>query len=92
MGTKATEIVAAVKHGGAPASSALAKLLVAGAVYPGNVSDVEALTSDFSPAAFGYPVAAVAWAYLEIHGADRYAGEDEKVARFVQAAVDGSLF
>ena len=92
MKTEDAEIVKAVKHGGIPASSALARLLAAGEAYPGDVSDVEALTGDFSSAAFNYPVAAVAWAYLETHGIGEYDGEDEMVARFVLAAVDGSLF
>lgn len=92
METRNAEIIKAVKRGGASASSALARLLESGESYPGNVSDIESLTSDFSSAAFSYPVAAVAWAYLETHGIGKYNGENERVTRFVRAAADGSLF
>ena len=92
MNTEDAEIVKAVRRGGVPASSALARVLESGESYPGNVSDIEALTSDFSSAAFSYPVAAVAWAYLETHGIGKYNGENEMVARFVRDAVDGSFF
>lgn len=87
-----SELVSAVKRGGAPASAAVADLLASGDVYPGDVSDIEAMTSDFSSAAFNYPVAAVAWAYLESRGVAKYDGDDEYIARLVEAAKDGTLF
>ena len=92
MNTEDAEIVKAVRRGGVPASSALARLLESGESYPGNVSDIEALASEFSSAASSYPVAAVAWTYPETHGIGKYNGENEMVARFVRDAVDGSLF
>ena len=62
------ELIKVVKQGGAPASAAIATLLSAGKTYPGEISDIEAITNDFSSAAFSYPIASVAWAYLETHG------------------------
>ncbi len=87
-----SELLSTVKRGGAPASAAIARLLASGAVYPGDVSDIKALTNDFSSAAFNYPIAAVAWAYLESHGIDKYGGDDERIAEIVEATRDGSLF
>ncbi len=87
-----SELVSTVKRGGAPASAAVARLLASGAAYPGNASDIKALTNDFSSAAFSYPIAAVAWAYLEVHGIDKYVGDDARIVEIVNAACDGTLF
>lgn len=87
-----SELVSIVKRGGAPASAVIARLLASGDEYPGDSSDIKAMTNDFSSAAFNYPIAAVAWAYLESHGIDKYGGADERIAEIVKATHDGSLF
>lgn len=90
--TDNADIEAVVKRGGAPASAAVANLMAAGESYPGAISDIEAMTDDYSSAAFCYPIAAVAWAYLELHGLRRYEGDDDRVCKLVKAVTDGSLF
>lgn len=87
-----SELVNTVKRGGAPASAAVARLLASGDTYPGDISDIKAMASDFSSAAFNYPIAAVAWAYLESRGIDKYRGDDERIAEIVKAVKDGTLF
>lgn len=70
----------------------MAQLLQDGAEYPGDIKDVIALTSDMSKAAFAYPVAAFAWAYLTAHGIAKYTGNDQQIIDFVNATLDGSLW
>ena len=50
------------------------------------------MANDFSSLAFAYPVASMAWAYLEVRDIDRYDGDNHFVADAVAAAIDGSLF
>ena len=86
------ELIKVVKQGGAPASAAIATLLSAGKTYPGEISDIEAMTNDFSSAAFSYPIASVAWAYLEAHGIKKYKGDNEQIKKIIKASADGSLY
>lgn len=86
------ELINVVKQGGAPASAAIATLLSTGRTYPGDISDIEAMTNDFSSAAFSYPIASVAWAYLEMHGVKKYKGDNERIKKIIKASADGSLY
>ena len=85
-------IVSAVSKQSPGAYLALAQLREDGSDYPGDINDVITLTSDMSVAAFIYPVAAFAWAYLEAHKIARYAGDDPQIIDFVNATLDGSLW
>lgn len=61
-------------------------------VLPGPIEDIKTMANDFSSLAFAYPVASMAWAYLEVRDIDRYDGDNHFVADVVAAAIDGSLF
>lgn len=86
-----SQIVKLVANGGPRACLVLTELLENGDVYPGPVSDIKSLTSDYSNAVFTYPVASFAWAYLEAHGIAHYDGDDPLIKKLVSATVDGSF-
>ena len=86
------EIVSTVSSRSHGAYLSLAQLLQDGTEYPGDIKDVMALTSEMSKAAFAYPVAAFAWAYLAAHGIANYPGNDRQITEFVNATLDGSLW
>lgn len=85
------QITASVSKGGPRACRVLAELLKSGESYPGPVEDILAMTSDYSCMAFAYPVASIAWAYLEAHKIARYDGDDPLISGLVAATVDGSF-
>ena len=86
------QIVALVSKGGPRACLVLVDLLESGEDYPGPIEDVEAMTDDYSSFVFAYPVASVAWAYLEAHRVARYNGDDPLIAKLIESTLDGSLF
>lgn len=91
MGMTREQVISAVSKGGPRACLALIELLESGESYPGPINDVMAMTSDYSSAVFAYPVASVAWAYLEAHRIARYGGDDPLVSNLIASALDGSL-
>ena len=92
MGLSNEQIIALVSRGGSKACLVLVDLLESGEDYPGSIEDVEAMTDDYSSFVFAYPVASVAWAYLEAHKAARYDGDDPLIAKLIESTLDGSLF
>ena len=87
-----SKVIETVKLGGPLAASELGRLLDSGVAYPGDVSDVIAMTSDYSRLMFLTPVAAIAWGYLEAHGIARYVGDDDHVNGFVSAITSGRAY
>lgn len=85
------QIVASVSKGGPRACLVLAELLKSGESYPGPVEDILAMTDDYSSMAFAYPVASIAWAYLEAHKIACYDGGDPLIAGLIDATIDGSF-
>ena len=86
------KVVGTIMLGGPRAASEIGRLLDTGEVYPGDVADIMAMTSDYSRFMFLTPVAAIAWGYLEAHGIARYVGEDEYVNGFVSAITSGRIY
>lgn len=92
MDMTAKEIISIVSKEGPRACVVLARLLESGESYPGPIEDIKTMANDFSSLAFAYPVASMAWAYLEMRDIDRYDGDNHFVADVVATAIDGSLF
>ena len=86
------QIIALVSKGGPRACFVLVDLLESGEDYPGPIEGIEAMTDDYSSFVFAYPVASVAWAYLEAHKVARYDGDNSLIARLIESTLDGSLF
>lgn len=87
-----SKVIETVKLGGPLAASELERLLDSGVAYPGDVSDVIAMTSDYSRFMFLTPVAAIAWGYLEARGIAQYVGDDDHVNGFVSAITSGRAY
>ena len=85
------QIVELVSKGGPRTCLVLADLLESGEAYPGPIEDIKAMTNDYSSVAFAYPVASIAWAYLEAHKIARYDGDDFLIAGLIAATLDGSF-
>lgn len=85
------QVISTVSKGGPKACVALVELLESGELYPGPIDDIVAMSSDYSSAAFAYPVAAVAWAYLEAHKIARYSGDNVFIKMLIGATLDGSF-
>ena len=91
MGLSNEKIVALVSRGGPRACVVLAKLMESGASYPGPIEDIFSMTDDYSIMAFAYPVASIAWAYLEAHKIACYDGDDPLIIGLIDATIDGSF-
>ncbi len=91
MGLSNEKIVALVSRGGPRACLVLAKLLESGESYPGPIEDIFSMTDDYSSMAFAYPVASIAWAYLEAHKIACYDGDDPLIIGLIDATIDGSF-
>ncbi len=91
MGLSNEQITALVSKGGPRACRVLAELLERGKPYPGPIEHILAMTNDYSSMAFAYPVASIAWAYLEAYKIARYDGDDPLIAELIAATIDGSF-
>ena len=49
------------------------------------------MTDDYSSMVFAYPVASIAWAYLEAHKIACYDGDDPLIAGLIDSTIDGSF-